>query len=60
MIFDEPTSALDAETAKGFIEYLCGIKSGKIILLITHDGYIKSRCDEVLEMGQAPIRAVLG
>ena len=54
MIFDEPTSAMDAMTTKRFIEHLCRIKKNKIIIVITHDNYIKSCCDHVLELG-API-----
>ena len=51
MIFDEPTSALDAVTTKGFIEYLSRVKAGKIIVIITHDDFIKGCCDDVLVLG---------
>jgi len=46
MIFDEPTSALDYESKIEFINHLESIKENKIILLITHDEYIKRKCDD--------------
>jgi len=52
MIFDEPTSALDVDTTKRFIEYLQYVKKDKIIIVITHDGYIKGCCDEIVRMSQ--------
>jgi len=48
MIFDEPTSALDTQTAKRFIEHLQEIKTGKIIIIITHDKLLIEQCDEVV------------
>ena len=50
MFFDEPTAALDSHIAKGFMEYLCRIKSNKIIIIITHDEFVKKYCDEIIEI----------
>lgn len=50
MIFDEPTSALDTDTTYKFIEHLKKIKRDRIIIIITHDEYIKGQCDEVVEL----------
>ena len=49
MIFDEPTSALDVDTTRKFITYLNRIKRNKIIIIITHDDYIKNECDVIVE-----------
>jgi len=51
MIFDEPTSALDSGTTVRFIDYLNHIKKEKIIVIITHDPQVQSRCDEILKIG---------
>lgn len=50
MIFDEPTSALDLKTTKKFIDYLQSIKKHKIIILITHNEYVATCCDEILNI----------
>lgn len=50
MIFDEPTSALDADTSKRFIDLLCSIKYSKIIIIVTHDTYIKEKCDIIYSL----------
>ena len=49
MIFDEPTSALDSESTKRFISHLKQIKTDKIIIIITHDEFIKEQCDVLVE-----------
>jgi len=46
MIFDEPTSALDSDATERFMGYLQGIKSNKIIVIVTHDGVVEEMCDE--------------
>jgi len=48
MIFDEPTSALDESSANNFMEYLKTINKDKIVIVITHDVFVKKLCDEVL------------
>jgi len=45
MIFDEPTSSLDNESKAAFIEHLVKIKEDKIIVIVTHDNYVKGYCD---------------
>lgn len=50
MIFDEPTSALDMNTTRKFINYLQKIKRDKIIIIVTHDEYVKSCCDEIVQI----------
>ncbi len=50
MIFDEPTSALDMNTTRKFINYLQKIKSDKIIIIVTHDEYVKDCCDEIMQI----------
>ena len=50
MIFDEPTSALDAHTTRQFIDYLQQIKRDKIIIMITHDEFVKEICDDVVNL----------
>ena len=48
MIFDEPTASLDEDTKEVFMEYLRGIKSSKIIVIITHDKYVIDCCDRLI------------
>lgn len=48
LILDEPTSALDYETKVNIINYLKKIKDNKIIMIITHDEYIKNEADIIL------------
>ena len=55
MIFDEPTSALDDATTKDFIDYLQSIKNDKIIILITHDEFVKNHCDDVVALQKSII-----
>ena len=50
MIFDEPTSALDALTTKSLMNYLQQVKKDKIIILITHDEFVKGCCDKVVSL----------
>ena len=50
MIFDEPTSALDTRAIEKFMGHLAKIKGQKIIIIVTHDEYVKSRCDLVISV----------
>lgn len=45
VILDEPTSALDSDSTNNFIEYINDNKKEYIIIIITHDSYIASKCD---------------
>jgi len=50
MIFDEPTSAMDAQSAAMFMHYLMGIKSDKMIIVISHDEAVIKQCDIRLDI----------
>ena len=50
MIFDEPSSSMDASSTERFSEYLQSIKRNKIIIIITHDSYIKNNCDVFIDL----------
>jgi len=50
MIFDEPSSALDTDTAQNFVNHLRVIKHDKLIILITHDPFIKNIADIAIEL----------
>lgn len=50
MIFDEPTSALDMNTTRSLINYLQKIKGDRIIIIVTHDEYIVSCCDKIVQI----------
>ena len=54
---DEPTGALDSKTGDSIIKFLIGYahKSGKTILLVTHDLDIAAQCDHVMEMADGRI-----
>ncbi len=51
MIFDEPTSALDSKSIESFVNYLNSIKKQKIIIIITHDEYVRKMCDSIISIG---------
>ena len=50
MIFDEPTSALDVEGKEKFIKYIKGVKSDKIIIIVSHDNFIYDIADNIVEL----------
>lgn len=50
LIFDEPTSAMDDKSKIKFINYLEKIKNNKIIIIVTHDTFIKGKCDKIIEL----------
>lgn len=50
MVFDEPTSALDAKTARDFVSCLQEIKHDKIIIVVTHDGWVADQCDKIIKI----------
>lgn len=53
MLFDEPTSALDEENRNLFLKLINKIKMGKIIILVTHDNDLASKCDECLSINSS-------
>lgn len=52
LLLDESTSALDMETREGVVENLLDYGRARIILFVTHDRWLMSRADVVLDMGQ--------
>ena len=50
ILFDEATNALDKKTEIEIFDSLKNIKTGKIILLITHDTKLLDICDEIFEL----------
>ncbi len=45
LIFDEPTNNLDFETKHKFIKFFNTIKKNKLIIIISHDRDLLSKCD---------------
>ena len=53
IILDEISSAIDNKTKENVSEYIKYLKlKGKTILLITHDEYYKSKCDNILQFSE--------
>lgn len=51
ILADEPTGSLDEENRDIIIGLLKDLNaSGKTVLLVTHDKYVASKCDRVIEM----------
>lgn len=50
IILDEFEKNLDKETRESIINYLSSIKNNHIIIMVSHDSFIASRCDEVINM----------
>lgn len=50
ILLDEPTSALDQKSITTLIEYLELRKQQAIIVIVSHDSWILSSCDELVEM----------
>lgn len=50
LIFDEPTSALDSESCQQFIELVNAIKNDKIIIIVSHEENILSKCDVIIPL----------
>ena len=48
ILLDEPTNALDAKAKRALIEYLSKIKSGRIIVIISHDENLSAIADNTL------------
>lgn len=49
ILLDEPTSALDKSNSDLLIEYLHLIKKDKIIIIVTHDQSLSSKCDKIID-----------
>ncbi|WP_158541565.1 ATP-binding cassette domain-containing protein [Pelagibacterium lacus] len=50
LILDEPTGNLDARTAERFLDRLFAAQGDTIVLIVTHDPRVISRCAQVLEL----------
>ncbi len=49
-LFDEATSALDEETSKRLLDNLMQYAKDKIMIFVTHDEKVSSRCNNVIQM----------
>lgn len=52
LILDEPTTGLDKSSQKSLLDYLNQIKSGHIIIVISHDKQVILKCDEIINFEQ--------
>jgi ATP-binding cassette subfamily B protein len=50
VVLDEPTSALDFETANQVIDSIISLKTGRVIVVVSHDYNILKRCDRLLKI----------
>jgi len=51
LIADEPTGALDSQNAYQIMDIFCGLKkSGKTILIVTHDMNIAQKADRIIHL----------
>lgn len=50
IVLDEPTSALDFETANQVISSIISLKTGRVIVVVSHDYNILRRCDHLLKI----------
>ncbi len=50
MIFDEPSSALDSESKERFKNHLDKVKEDKIIIIISHDDFMRDICDFTISL----------
>lgn len=50
LIFDEPTSMMDRESISQFCSVIEKFKEEKIVVIISHDDSILSRCDEIIKL----------
>ena len=54
VLADEPTGSLDAENRDEVLRMLCELnKSGKTIVLVTHDEQVAQSCDRVIALGES-------
>lgn len=50
IILDEPTNALDVQSKELLIDYIEAIKKEKIIVIITHDQYMSTYGDKIIDL----------
>lgn len=57
LLLDEPTAQLDPRTAdsvRGVIREL--VSPTRIVILSTHDEHLRAECDELIDLGEIPLR----
>ena len=59
ILADEPTGNLDLENTQNIMEYFQQIKEKQSILMVTHDAYAASYCDEVVYFRNGKIEKTL-
>jgi putative ABC transport system ATP-binding protein len=61
VLADEPTGNLDEETGRGIVDLLFALKRarGTTLVLVTHDGALAARCDEILALRSGRIATPL-
>lgn len=52
LILDEPTSNLDATTATRFLDRLFAAQGDTILVIVTHDRRVMSKCSAILKLGR--------
>lgn len=58
ILIDEPTAQLDPSSASTVIDVVHGLAAeGRITLVATHDQRLVERCDRVVQLGPATVRA---
>lgn len=50
LIFDESTNALDSDNTEKILDYLNKIKQNKVILIVSHQKEVLSRCDKIYNL----------
>ncbi len=50
LIFDEPTSSMDKESKIEFYKYIQELKTGRIVIVISHDNEINEIADYIINM----------
>jgi ABC-type lipoprotein export system ATPase subunit len=59
ILADEPTGNLDSKTGKRIVELLYGLtREGRTVIIATHDTFIASKADNVLEMEDGKITSI--
>lgn len=49
-ILDEPTTSLDDKSIERFMKQIMKLKSGKIIIIVSHDQKVIQCCDEIIRL----------
>jgi ABC-type bacteriocin/lantibiotic exporter with double-glycine peptidase domain len=60
LILDEATSALDTVTSEQIVNEVCSLCGTKTIIVISHDPFVLSNCDNVLHLSNATVTLTRG